>query len=188
MRYAAPIALVVLVAGSVPACHTEAAADRSRTSRPALIATVPVGAASPARRDHPGACSLITQEEMRRILGGVVAEPEARGALTCTYRPDAPDALTPYAEVKIDWDGGEQAMNGMRLAGRAMAAEAGFSVFEKIDGVGDEASMMIGGVMNVRKGVMLITIDLRMQSEAKEKGSAIANTILARVTGAGATE
>jgi hypothetical protein len=46
---------------------------------------------------------------------------------------------------------------------------------------------MIGGVMNVRKGLMLITIDLRMQSDAKEKGSAIAKTILAHVGGAGAT-
>jgi hypothetical protein len=187
MRHAAQVAFIVLAIATAPACQTNAA-DRSSASPPAIVSTLPIGSASSARPGHPAACSLITQEEMSRILGGAVATPEARGALTCTYRPAVPETLTPYAEVKIDWNGGEQAMTGMRLAGRAMGADAGFSVFEKIDGVGDEASMMIGGVMNVRQGVILITIDLRMQSDAKEKGSAIANTILARVTGAGATK
>jgi len=36
--------------------------------------------------------------------------------------------------------------------------------------------------MNARKGRIFITIDLRMQADAKEKGSAIAKTILARVS------
>ena len=62
-----------------------------------------------------------------------------------------------------------------------MGRDAGFSVFEKIDGAGDEATMLIGGVINVRKGKNITTIDLRMQAEARETGSAIANTHLARV-------
>ena len=184
MHHAAKVALVVLVVWSVPACNTKAGAELSSTSRPATVATE---AASSARPGHPAACSLITQEEMSRILGGAVAKPEARGTLTCTYRPGVQEALTPYAEIKIDWTGGQQAMQGMRLAEKAMGQDAGFAVFDKIDGVGDEASMMIGGVMTVRKGKTLITIDLRMQSDAKEKGSAIANTILARMGSAGAT-
>ena len=183
MRHAVQVAFIALVVWSIPACNTNAA-DRSSASRAAPVAGA---AASSARPVHPTACSLINQEEMGRMLGGAVAKPEARGALTCTYRPAVQEALTPYAEVKIDWTGGEQAMQGMRLAGKTMGQDAGFSVFEKIDGVGDEASMMIGGVMNVRKGLTLITIDLRMQTDAKEKGSAIAKTILARMGGAGAT-
>jgi hypothetical protein len=183
MRRAAEAAFIVLMIASAPACGPNAA-DRSSASRPVAAAGA---AASSARPGHPTACSLINQREMSRMLGGAVAKPEARGALTCTYRPAVEDALTPYAEVKIDWNGGEQAMKGMRLAGKAMGQDAGFPIFEKVDGVGDEASIMIGGVMNVRKGLMLITIDLRMQSDAKEKGSAIAKTILARVGGAGAT-
>jgi hypothetical protein len=179
--------LIAFALAAASACDPDLS-DRSIASRPATVANPPIQAASAVRRDHPSACSLITQEDMSRMLGGGVAAPEARGALTCTYRPAVHDALTPYAEVKIDWDGGEQAMKGMRLAGRAMGQDAGFSVFEKIDGVGDEASMMIGGVMNVRKGMTLITIDLRMQSEANQKGSAIAKTILARIGGAGVTK
>ena len=183
MRHAAEIACIVLGIASAAACQTKAA-DRASADRPATVAGAATASTRPAR---PDACSFIDQQEMSRILGGAVAKPKPRGSTTCTFSPASENALTPYAEIKIDWTGGEQAMQGMRLAGKAMGQDAGFSVFEKVDGVGDEASMLIGGVMNVRQGVILITIDLRMQSEAKEKGSAIANTILARMRAAGAT-
>lgn len=183
MRHAAEVACIVLGIASVPACQTKAA-DRASTDRPAAVAAAATVSPRPARA---AACSFIDQEEMSRILGGAVAKPKPRGSTTCLFSPASDNALTPYAEIKIDWTGGEQAMQGMRLAGKAMGQDAGFSVFERIDGVGDEASMLIGGVMNVRQGVILITIDLRMQSEAKEKGSAIAKTMLARMRAAGAT-
>jgi hypothetical protein len=179
MRYASA-ALILLGLTSVLACGT-GKTDGTDT-RPDRVAT-PIP--SPAKAAYPTACSLINQEEMSRTLGGAVAPPEPRGTLTCTYRPAVAEALTPYAEIKIDWTGGEMAMKGMGLAGKVMGQDAGFSIFDRIDGVGDEASMMIGGVMNVRKGSMLITIDLRMQSGATEKGSAIAKIILARVESAG---
>jgi hypothetical protein len=181
MRRAVRVIQVLGIASAF-GCGTSPA-DRSSAPQPARVAE---SAALSARPVYPTACSLINQEEMSRILGAAVAAPKARGATTCTFSPGAENALTPYAEVKIDWDGAEMAMKGMRLAAKSMDQDAGFSVFEKVEGVGDEASMMIGGVMNVRKGSILITIDLRMQTEATAKGSAIANTILARVAAAGA--
>jgi len=175
MRHATA-AFLVLGITSVLACGRGNAGPD--TPRPDTVARHAPASAEPA---HPTACALITREEMSRVLGGAVAPPEPRGTLICTFRPAAKDALTPYAEITIDWTGGKIAMKGMGLAGKVMGQDAGFSVFQKIDGVGDEASMMIGGIVNVRKGAMLITIDLRMQADAKRKGSAIAKTILARV-------
>jgi hypothetical protein len=48
------------------------------------------------------------------------------------------------------------------------------------EGLGDEASTMMGGVTNVRKGHAFIQIALGMQANAKDKGIAIAKTLLAR--------
>lgn len=130
------------------------------------------------------ACSLVGQEEMSRILGSAVAQPAAEergGTSICTYTPAAGKGATPYAQLKIDWNGGEAAMAGVKLADRFMSKDAGFSVVQKIDGVGDEASMMIGGLMTVRRGAVVLTIDLRMQPRAKEKGVAIAKAVLARI-------
>src|SRR5262245_15632950 len=145
-----------------------------------LAAAAPETAVPP----RPSACALIGEHEMSRILGGAVGIPTAedRGdSTTCTYTPAAGKGLTPYAQVKIDWIAGGAGMAGMNLANRAFSKDAGFSVAERIDGVGDEASMMIGGVMSVRKGAMLLTIDLRLQPRPKEKGVAIARSILAHV-------
>lgn len=159
--------------------------DATKPASPASAATsVPSPNAGAGRITRPAACSLVSQEEMSRILGGALAAPQGENGVattSCTYSPAAEDAITPYAEVKIDWDAGEEAMMGTRIAEKLMQRDAGFSVSEKIDGVGDEASMMIGNVMNVRKGRTFISITLAMQSEPKEKGTAIAKTILARL-------
>jgi hypothetical protein len=121
---------------------------------------------------------------MGAILGGAVAPPQGKeGADTtsCRYSPAAENAISPYAHVDIDWDAGEEAMAGSRIAAKVMGKDAGMSVSGPIDGLGDEASSMIGGVTNVRKGRTFIQITLGMQSHSKEKGIAIAKTILARL-------
>lgn len=177
MRSSALIPFVVLGFGLGTGCSAKA----DDTAPAAATVARPVESQAPKR---PTACSLIGQDEMSRILGGPVAPPtsdERGGATTCTYTPAAGKGVTPYAQVKIDWNGGEEAMAGMKLADRFMSKDAGFSIADKIEGVGDEASMMIGGVMNVRKGETFMTIDLRMQPRAKDKGVAIAKAILARI-------
>ena len=121
---------------------------------------------------------------MGTFLGGAVAAPQGKeGADTtsCRYSPAAENAITPYAHVDIDWDAGEEAMMGNRLAANILGKDAGMSVSAPIEGLGDEASSMIGGVTNVRKGRTFIKITLGMQSHSKEKGIAIAKAILARV-------
>jgi hypothetical protein len=138
-------------------------------------------AKGPAR---PTACSLLSQDAMSTILGGAVAAPQGKeGADTtsCRYAPANENAISPYAHVDIDWDAGEEAMAGSRMAAKVMGKDAGMAVAAPIEGLGDEASSMIGGVTNVRKGRAYIQITLGMQSHSREKGIAIAKAILARL-------
>jgi hypothetical protein len=172
-----------LIISAVALCVGIGSSRHSSGERDGGTPSAGVQRAGPQSTSRPTACSLIGQEEMSRILAGAVGPPaadEGGGSTTCTYTPASGKGVTPYVQVKIDWSGGEAAMAGMKLADSFMSKDAAFAVADKIEGVGDEASMMIGGVMNVRKGEMFMTIDLRMQSRAKEKGITIAKTILAR--------
>ena len=139
---------------------------------------------------HVSACSFIDGQEMSRILGGAVrpfTRDEPSASTTCSYLP-APGAPTlPSVHIKIDWQGGTAAMAGIRLADSLMGKDAGLSIADRIDGVSDEASMTTGGVMHVRQGPTVITIDLGLQPRAREKGTAIARAILARATEAAMT-
>jgi hypothetical protein len=175
---------VLMAAVMLGACAGAGSACRARADDAGVIAAASVADRQTTAPARPTACSLISQEDMSRLLGGSVGPPAAdeRGNSTiCTYTPAAGKGLTPYAQLKIDWNGGEAAMTGVKLADRFMSKDAGFSIVDKIEGVGDEASMMIGGLMNVRRGEVVLTIDLRMQPRAKEKGIAIAKAALARI-------
>ena len=72
-------------------------------------------------------------------------------------------------------------MAASRIAAKVMGQDAGGAVAGSIEGLGDEARSMIGGVTAVRKGRTYIQITLGMQSQSKEKGIAIATAILARL-------
>lgn len=129
---------------------------------------------------HPAACSFISADEMGRILGGAVVSPKGDRPSTCTYTPASGKGGIPYTQIKIDWKGGDAAMSGVKLAERLIGRNAGMSIASNVEGVGDEATMLIGNVMTVRKGATVITIDLRLQPNAKEKGVAIAKTLIER--------
>jgi hypothetical protein len=47
-----------------------------------------------------------------------------------------------------------------------------------LEGVGDEAVMMIGGVLSVRKGADLITVDMRTTKNPEVAGAAIARRLI----------
>lgn len=142
---------------------------------------------------RPAVCTLISPDEMSAILGGaVVAAPEgSSGGDDCTYRPASGKGAVPYAQVTIAWAGGEAAMAGTKIGAKMMGGESkeisdaakrmGFPASESIEGLGDEAQMIIGGVLMVRRGDTLITIDLRMQPEGRKKAVAIAQKILSRI-------
>ena len=80
-------------------------------------------------------------------------------------------------QVEIDWQSFEGFLAGAKFAERLI--RDGSTPAENIDGLGDAASIL-HGVMHVRKGNTIITIDLSQQPQPKEKGIAIAKAILAR--------
>jgi hypothetical protein len=172
------IGIVVACASLAAACGGAAGERQERNVAP------PTASAKPAAPKRPAACALITQQEIEGILGGPVAAPESRttsASTSCTYLPPAEGSLR-YARVTIDWTSGREAMAGAKVATRLMARDAdGVQVADDLQGLGDEATILIGGVLNVRKGDTLVEIDLRMQPEAREKGIALARKLLTRI-------
>jgi hypothetical protein len=152
--------------------------------RDASAAEVPpataVGAAA-QKTAHPTACSLIDQQEMSRILGSAVGPPEPDEnpplSTTCNYRTASGKGAVPAVQVEIDWQSFEGFLAGAKFAERLI--RDGSTSAENIGGLGDAASIL-RGVMHVRKGNSIITIDLSQQPQPKEKGIAIAQVILAR--------
>jgi hypothetical protein len=174
------LALICLIAH---ACERPDENSPPRASASTARTPQPVAQALPKR---PAACALIGQREMSDILGGAVAPPQAGdgvGSTTCRYLPANENSVSPYAEVTIDWEAGEAAMMGARLAQSMMGKDLGSAVSSPLEGLGDEASMMIGGIVMVREGETVITIDLRMQADAEAKGAAIARKILSQLGG-----
>jgi hypothetical protein len=121
---------------------------------------------------------MIPKAEMEAILGGPLATAEAKdvpGKTQCIYAGFGGR----FADVAIEWGNGEAGMAGARLASKLMGATAGnIQVSSPLEGLGDEAVMMIGNVLNVRKGADLITVDLRTQKNAAAVGPAIARRLI----------
>lgn len=179
------LTVLICAAAIATSCGGSASTTRANTTPPPTVEAEAAAALARAKGPaRPTACSLLSQDEMSAILGGAVAKPQGKeGADTtsCRYSPASENAISPYALVDIDWDAGEEAMAGSRMAAKVMGKDAGMAVAAPIEGLGDEASSMIGGVTNVRKGRAYIQITLGMQSGSKEKGIAIAKAILARI-------
>jgi hypothetical protein len=125
-------------------------------------------------------CTLIPKTEMEGILGGALTSAEAKdapGRSQCTYV-----GFGRYADVVIERGNGEAGMAGARIAAKLMGATAGpVQVMTPIEGLGDEATMMIGGVLSVRKGNDLITVDLRTNKNADVTGPDIARKLIERM-------
>src|SRR5688500_15500086 len=89
-------------------------------------------------------CTMIPKAEMETILGGALTSAEAKdapGRSQCTYV-----GFGRYADVVIERGNGEAGMAGARLAAKLMGATAGaVTVMTPIEGLGDEAMLMIGG-------------------------------------------
>ncbi|HEY0242656.1 MAG TPA: hypothetical protein VGC52_08325 [Gemmatimonadaceae bacterium] len=127
------------------------------------------------------ACSYVTKAEMETILGGSLNEPTSAPAgsgSACTYV--GPTGT--YAMLTVDPQGGEAALAGTRMAGEMMDSSAGdIKSTNSVAGLGDEAVMLIGGMLNVRKGAALVSVDLRGSTDPEVKGRAIVEKVLAKM-------
>jgi hypothetical protein len=125
-------------------------------------------------------CSMVSKEEMEGILGGSlthVVPADSPDKTVCTYT----GATGRYAQVSVEWQGGETGMAASRLAGALMGKNSEVKATTPVEGVGDEAVLLVGGVLNVRKGAALIAVDLRGQESNGPKAVAIAQKVIAKM-------
>lgn len=138
---------VLLWAGSSPGC------SRSETPPVAATTTTPAAAtAAPDQKQRAKACDLVTAAEMSTLLGGTVTaaaggNERPPSATECIYSSgagtrdesglDAVAGPNPYAELEVDWGGGDPAVTDT-AAGLANAAAPAGAV-DPLKGLGDRA-------------------------------------------------
>ena len=147
------------------------------------ISRLPAGGVKVASTPTSGksACSMLPKAEMETILGGSLTHAvpaDSPSETKCRYTGDGGR----YAEVTIEWQGGETGIAGARMAGALMGqAAGGMKPVTTVEDLGDEAVMLTGGTLNVRKGAALISVDLRGQAAGESKTIEIAEKVLARM-------
>ena len=121
------------------------------------------------------ACRLATKAEVAAAFHAPVVGVDSSGS-TCTY--DFGGAR--HMAVQVTWEGGTMLMKLSHGAMKSIAA--GMDTFTPVAGVGDEAYVepMGSGVM-MRKGDVMVNIDLRMAGQNAQAGKQIAAIIAGRL-------
>ena len=144
---------LIAVLGS--GCSKENPVSVDATAAPSATATGTM-AVTPDSKQHVNACDMVTQSEMSAILGGeVTAAPGGNdrppSSTECIYsqvdgwRPDVEPtsfaemqaAPGPYAELQVDWGGGDIQALGTAAGLAQTAAPAG--AVDPLAGLGDRA-------------------------------------------------
>jgi hypothetical protein len=177
-RCALLLAMTALVAscGSPPQTSDTTGIERYTASNPVKSDAT----ARPTPATRASLCTMLPKADMEAILGGPLTNADGAdtaGKTQCTYV-----GFGRFADVAIEWGNGEAGMAGARLAAKFMGATAGpVQVMTPIADLGDEAMLMIGGVLNVRKGDDLITVDLRTQKNPELLGPTIARKVIEKM-------
>jgi hypothetical protein len=154
-----------------------AACNSSHAPSPRPAATADEANSVEAAQQAPAtACELVTQAEMSRILGApVVAQnnDHSTGKTECIYT--AASGISPYAELSIDWGGGEGAMMGVSMLGQH---EPGIA--NPYEGLGDQAAA-IGPALMIRTGEDLVTLVFSGVEDIPSKAKQIFETAKARM-------
>jgi hypothetical protein len=121
------------------------------------------------------ACRLATRAEVGAAFHTPVLNMEHAGD-TCVYDLGGSRRVA----VQVTWEGGTLAM---KLGHGAMKSiTAGMDTFTPVSGVGDEAYVEpMGSGLMLRKGDVMVNIDLRMANQNAEAGKQIAAYIAGRL-------
>jgi hypothetical protein len=123
-------------------------------------------------------CSFVSADEAAEALGVPVPAAEAHGTLSCDYQVGTEGDR--HMMVGYTWQGGTTIM---KLTHGAMTKIAGgMDTFTAIPGLGDEGYVVPGGAAIVmRKGDVMVNIDLRSAGLDAEGGKKIAALIAQRL-------
>jgi len=131
---------------------------------------------APAYTGSRDPCAMLSASEAGSILGQHVESAEPSGN-TCQYHygPGGSRILA----IEYTWEGAGMAMG---LARGAMKMVAGVQTFQPVQGIGDETYIAPGGSgLMMRKGDVMVNIDLRVGGVSIEAAEQMARTIAGRL-------
>ena len=121
-------------------------------------------------------CAMLSTGEASAALGQPVASVEQRGTTICEYTYGSSGQ---HFDVDYTWQGGGITMG---LTRGAMKHVAGMDTFTTLDGIGDEAYLAAGNSsLMMRKGDVLVQIDLRENGISAEAAKNMARKIASRL-------
>jgi len=136
-----------------------------------------MGANAPAYTGSREPCALLSASEAGRILGQHVENAETAGN-TCQYHygPGGNRILA----IEYTWQGAGIAMGLARGAMKMIAA--GVQTFQPVQGIGDETYIAPGGSgLMMRKGDVMVNIDLRLGGVSIDAAEKMASIIAGRL-------
>lgn len=121
-------------------------------------------------------CAMLTTSEASAALGQTVGSVEQRGTTICEY---SYGSNAQHFDIDYAWQGGGIAMG---LAHGAMKHVAGMDTFTTVEGIGDETYLAPGNSsLMMRKGDVLVTINLREAGISADAAKKMASTIAGRI-------
>ncbi len=118
-------------------------------------------------------CALLSTAEAASALGQPVTSVEQMGMSVCTYHFGANGAQR--VDIQYTWEGGAMAM---KLGHAAMKQISGMETFAPLSGIGDEAYLApMGSGLMMRKGDVMVHIDLRVSGVSAEAAKKMATQI-----------
>jgi hypothetical protein len=126
-------------------------------------------------------CAMLTAEEASSALGQPVSTAEPMGGAVCRYTYGSDNSQ--QFNVVYNWQGGTMAMG---IAHGVMKNIPGGASFTSVDGIGDEAYLgPMGTSLMMRKGDVMVNIDLRNGGVSGEAGKKMARIIADHLSGTG---
>jgi zinc ribbon protein len=136
-----------------------------------------MGGNAPRYTGSRDACSKLSETEVGQALGQKVTSVESRGSMSCIYHfgPGGQKQVP----VEYTWQGGTMAM---KLSHGAMTQISGMDTFTTVPGIGDEAYMApMNSALLMRKGDVMVNIDMRVADLNAEAAKAMARKIAGRL-------
>lgn len=122
-------------------------------------------------------CAKLSASEASTILGEPVQSAEAQGD-TCEYHLGSDGSR--ILAVQYTWQGAGMVMR--LTTGTMKSGVAGMNMLQPVNGIGDEALLMpMGSGLMMRKGDVLVHIDMRVANVSVDAAENMARTIAGRL-------
>jgi zinc-ribbon domain len=122
-------------------------------------------------------CAMLTADEASTAIGQAVSLAEPIGRTVCRYTFGTDSR---QFNVQYEWQGGNLAMG---IAHGVMKNMSSLGSFTPLEGVGDEAYLApMGSTLMMRKGDVMVHMDLRVSGVSADAATKMARTIARRLS------